>query len=72
MSQIENCTAEVKLYGMTDDLTSQLATGLSVKVYGKDPETLTTVSEKVMEIVNDTEALPMRTTALAAAMPPSS
>ena len=72
VSQIENCTAEVKLYGMTDDLTSQLATGLSVKVYGKDPETLTTVSEKVMEIVNDTEALPMRTTALAAAMPPSS
>ncbi len=55
VSQIENCTAEVKLYGMTDDLTSQLATGLSVKVYGKDPETLTTVSEKVMEIVNDTE-----------------
>ena len=29
---------------------SQLATGLSVKVYGKDPETLTTVSEKVMEL----------------------
>ena len=55
VSQIENCTAEVKLYGMTDDLTSQLATGLSVKVYGKDPETLTTVSEKVMEIINDTE-----------------
>ncbi|BFK57938.1 hypothetical protein I250019C1_00320 [Faecalibacterium sp. i25-0019-C1] len=27
VSQIENCTAEVKLYGMTDDLTSQLATG---------------------------------------------
>ena len=48
LAQIENCTAEVKLYGMTDDLTSQLATGLSVKVYGKDPETLTTVSEKVM------------------------
>ena len=55
VSQIENCTAEVKLYGMTDDLTSQLASGRSVKVYGKDPETLTTVSEKVMEIVNDTE-----------------
>ena len=34
VSQIENCTAEVKLYGMTDDLTSQLATGLSVKGYG--------------------------------------
>ena len=46
VSQIENCTAEVKLYGMTDDLTSQLATGLSVKVYGKDPETLTTVSRR--------------------------
>ena len=55
VSQIENCTAEVKLYGMTDDLTSQLATGLSVKVYGADAETLTAVSEKVVEMVNDTE-----------------
>ena len=55
VSQIENCTAEVKLYGMTDDLTSQLASGLSVKVYGADAETLTAVSEKVVEMVNDTE-----------------
>ena len=55
VSQIETCTAEVKLYGMTDDLTSQLASGLSVKVYGADAETLTAVSEKVVEMVNDTE-----------------
>ena len=72
VSQIENCTAEVKLYGMTDDLTSQLATGLSVKVYGKDPETLTTVSEKVMEIVNDTEGFANADNGLGSGDAPSS
>lgn len=30
---IEDCTATVKQYGMTDDLTSQLSSGLSVKIY---------------------------------------
>ena len=54
-NQVAPYENEVKLYGMTDDLTSQLATGLSVKVYGADAETLTAVSEKVVEMVNDTE-----------------
>ena len=66
VSQIENCTAEVKLYGMTDDLTSQMTSGLSVKVYGADSTTLTAVSEKVMEIVNSTEGFANATNGLGA------
>ena len=64
VSGIENCTAEVKLYGMTDDLTSQLASGLSVKIYGTDLDTLTTVSEKVVELVNNTEGFANATNGL--------
>ncbi len=33
----ENCTATVEISGMTEDLTSQLSTGLTVKIYGTTP-----------------------------------
>ena len=54
LSGIEDCTATVEISGM-QELTSQLASGLSVKIYGADPDTMTKLSEKVVEIVNDTE-----------------
>lgn len=66
VSGIENCSTTVQLYGMTDDLTSQLSSGLSVKIYGADTETLTTLSEKVVEIVNDTEGFANATNGLGA------
>ena len=66
VSGIENCSASVKLYGMTDDLTSQLSSGLSVKIYGADTETLTAVSEKVIEVVNNTEGFANATNGLGA------
>ncbi len=69
---VADCTATVQLYGMTDDLTSQLSTGLSIKIYGTDAETLTALSEKVVDIVNNTEGFPTPPTALARAIPPSS
>ena len=61
---IEDCTATVKQYGMTDDLTSQLSSGLSVKIYGADSATLTALSEKVVELVNETEGFQNATNGL--------
>ena len=63
---IEDCTATVKQYGMTDDLTSQLSSGLSVKIYGADSATLTALSEKVVELVNETEGFQNATNGLGA------
>ena len=56
LSGIEDCTAKVEISGM-QELTSQLASGLSVKIYGADAETLSQLSEKVVDIVNDTEGV---------------
>ncbi len=69
VSAVENCTASVKLYGMTEDLTSQLSSGLSVKIYGADNATLTALSEKVVEIVNNTEGFANATNGLGAGDP---
>ena len=63
---IKNCTATVKQYGMTDDLTSQLSTGLTINIYGPDAETLTKLSEKVVDIVNDTDGFENATNGLGA------
>ena len=62
-SGIEDCTATVEISGM-QELTSQLASGLSVKIYGADSDTLTQLSEKVVEIVNDTEGFANATNGL--------
>ena len=63
LSGIEDCTATVEISGM-QELTSQLASGLSVKIYGADSDTLTKLSEKVVEIVNDTEGFANATNGL--------
>ncbi len=63
LSGIEDCTAKVEISGM-QELTSQLASGLSVKIYGADSETLSQLSEKVVDIVNDTEGFANATNGL--------
>ena len=63
---VADCTATVKQYGMTDDLTSQLSTGLTIKIYGTDAETLTALSEKVIDIVNNTGGFQNATNGLGA------
>ena len=63
MANIEGCTATVEISGM-QELTSQLASGLSVKIYGPDSETITQLSEKVVEIVNSTEGFANATNGL--------
>ena len=50
---IDQCSATVEISGM-QELTSQLDTGLTVRIYGTDTDTLTSLSEKVVEMVNDT------------------
>ncbi len=62
-SGFENCTASVEISGM-QELTSQLASGLSVKIYGSNSEDLAAVGEKVVEIVNNTEGFANATTGL--------
>ena len=62
-SSIENCTASVEISGM-QELTSQLASGLSVKIYGTDSDTLNQLGEKVVDIVNSTEGFANATTGL--------
>ena len=54
LAGIDRCTATVEISGM-QELTAQLDTGLTVKVYGPDPETLQQVSEKVVDIVNSVD-----------------
>ena len=63
---VADCTATVQQYGMTDDLTSQLTTGLTIKIYGTDAETLTALSEKVVDMVNNTEGFQNATNGLGA------
>ena len=63
LSGIEDCTAKVEISGM-QELTSPLASGLSVKIYGADSETLSQLSEKVVDIVNDTEGFANATNGL--------
>ncbi len=62
---VENCSGSVEIAGM-QELTSQLASGLSVKIYGADADTLTQLSEKVVEMVNDTEGFANATNGLGA------
>ena len=64
-ASVENCTASVEIAGM-QELTNQLANGLSVKIYGADADTLTQLSEKVVEMVNDTEGFANATNGLGA------
>ena len=54
VSGVGNCTGTVEISGM-QDLTSQLSSGLSVKIYGPDADTITALGDKVVQMVNDTE-----------------
>ena len=63
---VENCSGKVEIAGMTEELTSQLSSGLSVKIYGADHETLAQLSEKVVEIVNSTDGFANATNGLGA------
>ena len=56
VASVEKCTGTVEISGM-QDLTSQLSSGLSVKIYGPDAETITALSDKVVQMVNDTEEI---------------
>ena len=63
---VENCTASVEIAGMTEELTSQLSGGLSVKIYGADHDTLSKLSKKVVELVNNTDGFANATNGLGA------
>ena len=54
VSAVDQCSGSVEISGMTGELTSQLTSGLSIKLYGADVDTLTQVSEQVVDIVNKT------------------
>ena len=53
----------VEISGM-QDLTSQLSSGLSVKIYGPDADTITALGDKVVQMVNDTEGFTNAATGL--------
>ena len=63
LGSVENCTGTVEISGM-QELTSMMANGLSVKVYGPDTATITQLADKVVEIVNNTEGFTNATTGL--------
>ena len=63
VSGVGNCTGTVEISGM-QDLTSQLSSGLSVKIYGPDADTITALGDKVVQMVNDTEGFANAATGL--------
>ena len=63
VASVEKCTGTVEISGM-QDLTSQLSSGLSVKIYGPDADTITALGDKVVQMVNDTEGFANATTGL--------
>ena len=63
VASVENCTGTVEISGM-QDLTSQLSSGLSVKIYGPDADTITALGDKVVQMVNNTEGFANAATGL--------
>ena len=63
LGSVENCTGTVEISGM-QELTSMMANGLSVKVYGPDTATITQLADQVVEMVNNTEGFTNATTGL--------
>ena len=66
VNSVDQCTGTVEIAGMTGELTSQLSSGLSIKLYGADEATLASLSEKVVDLVNDTEGFANATNGLGA------
>ncbi|MGN0706859.1 MAG: efflux RND transporter permease subunit [Faecalibacterium sp.] len=54
LEETDFCSGTVEINGM-QELTSGLITGLTVKIFGSDPDTMLELSEKVVEMVNETE-----------------
>ena len=63
LGSVDNCTGTVEISGM-QELTSMMANGLSVKVYGPDTATITQLADQVVEMVNNTEGFTNATTGL--------
>ena len=66
-----DCTSTVTIDGISE-ITSLLGSGLSVTIYGNDFDTLNSLSEEVISMVNETEGFANATTGLGAATRPSS
>ena len=66
VNSMDDCSGTVEIAGMTGELTSQLSSGLSIKLYGADEATLASLSEKVVDLVNDTEGFANATNGLGA------
>ena len=60
---VENCTATVEISGM-QELTSQLDMGLTVQISGNDIDTMTVLSEKVVDMVNEMDGFTNATNGL--------
>ena len=60
---VEHCTATVEISGM-QELTSQLDMGLTVQVSGSDIDTMTALSEKVVDMVNEMDGFTNATNGL--------
>ena len=60
---VEHCTATVEISGM-QELTSQLDMGLTVQVSGSDIDTMTVLSEKVVDMVNEMDGFTNATNGL--------
>ena len=58
-----DCTSKVTIDGISE-ITSMLGSGLSVTIYGNDFETLQSLSDQVVEMVNGTEGFANATTGL--------
>ena len=69
VNSVDDCSGTVEIAGMTGELTSQLSSGLSIKLYGADEATLASLSEKVVDLVNDTEGFANATNGLGAGDP---
>ena len=60
-----DCTSTVTIDGISE-ITSLLGSGLSVTIYGNDFDTLNSLSEEVISMVNETEGFANATTGLGA------
>src|SRR5699024_11672345 len=60
-----DCTTTVTIDGISD-ITSLLGSGLSVTIYGNDFDTLDSLSEQVIEMIDGTEGFANATTGLGA------
>ena len=63
VNSVDQCTATVEISGM-QELTSQLDMGLTIQISGSDIDAMTKLSEKVVEMVNETDGFANATNGL--------